>query len=114
MSTTAHVKRPWRRFRLAVVSLTVAGMLIPGTSAYAWKPITHVYLAEMALDDAVDDGKVTIYATDFRTGAIKKDGSGKPIKIGDYAVNPDMLEAPGNFRPSSVPASWGPTPIPIS
>lgn len=54
--------------------------------ALAWKPTTHVYLAERALEDALDNGKITIN----RAGA----GTGEIVgTIGEYPVAPDILEA---------------------
>jgi hypothetical protein len=50
------------------------------------KPKTHVYLAEIALQDALQDGKVTIYATDYANGAV---GS----SLGDFAVDTGVLAA---------------------
>lgn len=46
------------RVRAGLIALALAAA--PQT-AFAWKPNTHVYLAERALSDAVDDGKVTVY-----------------------------------------------------
>ncbi len=39
--------------------------------AEAWKPRTHVYLAEIAMLDAIKDGKVTIYRTDYSRSAAR-------------------------------------------
>lgn len=54
-------------------------------SSFAWKPVTHVYLAQEAWEDA-KDGKVTLYRVDYETGAI-----GAPL--GEFAVSPDLLAA---------------------
>lgn len=63
--------------------------------ALAWKPKTHIYLAEEALKDAVADGKVTLYETDHRSGAILG-------KLGEFDVDPKVLAAlkvaPRQFR----------------
>lgn len=50
------------------------------------KPKTHVFLAEIALQDALKDGKVTIYGTDYTKGTV---GSA----IGDFDVDPRALVA---------------------
>src|SRR5262249_54144812 len=84
------------------LALAVLGMLAAMRPAFAWKPTTHVYLAEVALGDALDDGKVTIFAVDYQNGKLRTDAAGRPFKIGDYAVNPAMLDAirqyPAQFR----------------
>lgn len=76
--------------------------LATGSTVLAWKPKTHVHLAEVAYNDAVDDGKVTIFAVDYQNGAVKKDASGKPMVVGTYNVNPGVLAAikahPAQFR----------------
>jgi hypothetical protein len=56
------------------------------TFSYAWEPLTHVALAQIALADALDDGKVTIYRVNSQTGQILG-------KLGDYPVDPDILAA---------------------
>ncbi|NEX94808.1 zinc dependent phospholipase C family protein, partial [Caulobacter sp. 17J65-9] len=76
----------------AAVMAAVAGVPTP---ALAWKPKTHVYLAEEALRDATDDGKVTIYETDYRTGRIIG-------VLGTFEVDAKILAAlraaPAQFR----------------
>lgn len=54
--------------------------------AYAWKPKTHIYLAEEALRDALDNEKVTLRLTDYRTGKVVGD-------LGEFAVDPQVLAA---------------------
>ncbi len=61
-------------------------MALSSTPAYAWKPDTHVFFAEQALKDAVDDGKVSIYRTDYENGQ-------RLDKIGDYEVDSELLSA---------------------
>jgi hypothetical protein len=51
-----------------------------------------VFFAEIARKDALD-GKVTIYAVDYENGRVLKDTSGNPVVIGEYEVNPAILEA---------------------
>jgi hypothetical protein len=51
-----------------------------------WEPITHVALAQMALADALDDGKVSIYRVNSIAGQVLE-------KVGDYPVEPTLLEA---------------------
>ena len=48
--------------------------------AFAWKPTTHVFLAERAIGDALDDGRVSI--PDLATGTVRT-----------YAVSPQTREA---------------------
>lgn len=89
------------RPRVAITLLTAAATLVSSTPALAWKPKTHVYLAEQALKDALDDGKVTIYATDFAGGTIRT-ANGAPVIVGEYKVDPRVLDAlrtfPAQFR----------------
>lgn len=54
--------------------------------ASAWKPKTHVYLAQLALQDAIADGKVTLYETDYASGRIVG-------VLGEFEVNPAILAA---------------------
>ena len=51
--------KDWTR-RLAAPVLAALALLTTAHPALAWKPIMHVYLAEQALADAIDDGRVTI------------------------------------------------------
>lgn len=53
---------------------------------FAWKPTTHVYLAERALEDALDNGMVTIERLDPATGKVTG-------VIGEYAVDAAVLAA---------------------
>ncbi|MVN88898.1 hypothetical protein GO986_19330 [Deinococcus sp. HMF7620] len=61
-------------------------LLLTGGTAYAWKPITHNYLAEEALRDALDDGFVTIPV--LANGAPQN-----PPVTQTYRVDPDLLLA---------------------
>ena len=85
--------------RIVAVTLLVA---IATPVVWAWKPKTHVHLAEVAMKDAVDDGKLTIFAVDYSSGTVKKDASGNNVVIGTYRVNPAVLAAlknnPAHFR----------------
>ncbi len=78
---------------LRFVLLIASGVLVLQGTALAWKPITHVYLAEQARLDAVEDGRVTIWATDFESGQLRRDAAGQPIRIGEYDVDPTVLTA---------------------
>lgn len=90
----------FRRTYLSMVAITA--VLGAASPARAWKPKTHVYLAEQALADATDDGRVTFYEVDPASNALKKGADGKPVKIGDYKVDSRVLEAlkkyPDQFR----------------
>jgi hypothetical protein len=80
------ITRLVRRLRAATGALLIAaGALLPG-AAQAWKPTTHVELAEIALQDALDDGRVTLMRVDPRTGAIAG-------VLGEFAVAPNILAA---------------------
>lgn len=71
------------RLMAAVALLTLT---VPIQPAYAWKPKTHIYLAEEALRDALDNGKVTIYEIDRATGRIVG-------PLGEFDVDPRILAA---------------------
>jgi len=98
-----------RRFKtLVATTLAVLLMAVFSTPAYAWKPNTHVFLAEQAMKDAVDDGKVSIYRTDYENGQ-------RLDKIGDYEVDAELLSAlranPQQYRagvigPDAYPDIW--------
>ena len=83
------------RFALLGAALTLAGpMTMISDTAQAWKPTTHVYFAERALDDA-KDGKVTISSVDYETGKVTG-------TVGTYSVDSKILAAirkfPSHFR----------------
>ncbi|HZW01513.1 MAG TPA: hypothetical protein VFF55_08085, partial [Candidatus Deferrimicrobium sp.] len=73
--------------------------------ALAWPAITHVHLGEVARQDAIDDGYVTLHRVDHETGAI-----GAPL--GDYQVDPDILKAlrtcPAQYRAGASYADFMP------
>lgn len=60
-------KRFWQIITTLVV---VIGTFSNASAALAWKPTTHVYLAEQAMADAIDDGKITIYKVNYQTGKV--------------------------------------------
>ena len=72
-----------RALLCGVAALTTLAAVSP---AHAWKPKTHIYLAEEALRDAIDDDKVTLYETDYRTGKIIGE-------LGQFKVDPEVLAA---------------------
>ena len=83
------------RAALLGAALTVAAFaLMTPDAAQAWKPTTHVYFAERALDDA-QDGKVTINSVDYETGTVTG-------TVGTYAVDKKILAAirkyPSHYR----------------
>lgn len=85
-------QKPRARSRMHAVSLMV---FLGLSSAYAWKPNTHVYLAEEVIKDAIPDGQVTICRTNFVTHEITQNCS-------NYQVDPEILQAirsyPQQFR----------------
>jgi hypothetical protein len=75
--------------RALIAALTLATMLANSQRAFAWKPKTHAHLAEVAYRDAVDDGLVTVYATDYQRGVIRRlRGNNNKVVIGTYRVYP--------------------------
>ncbi len=91
---------------LAAVSVT--------TCSLAWEPTTHVYLAEIAINEALTspDNKVTLYATDYLTGKILRDAAGNRIIFGRYEVNADMLRAIRANRQTYFAGVCGPDAFP--
>ncbi|MBE9031315.1 zinc dependent phospholipase C family protein [filamentous cyanobacterium LEGE 11480] len=64
-------------------ALPVCTLGLTATPAQAWKPTSHVGLAELALRDALADGRVTIDILNPRTGKLKQRRS--------YKVDPTIL-----------------------
>lgn len=91
--------KAWRvRVRTFIVILIAASFVVPPPApVYAWKPTTHVSLAELALQDALDDGMVTIYATDYESGRLFTTPSGGFLTIGEYPVDAQVLAALRNY-----------------
>jgi hypothetical protein len=91
-------KRFWQ---IATILAGMIGIFSHISPALAWKPTTHVYLAEKAMADALDDGKITIYKVNYQTGKVIFEG-GSPVKMGDYEVDPGILDAlrkyPSHYR----------------
>ncbi len=77
-----------RRVKLQIFVLLAVflGNWIILSNALAWKPTTHVYLAEQAMEDALADGKVTIYRVNYQQGEIVGE-------IGQYKVDGTILSA---------------------
>jgi hypothetical protein len=83
-----------RRLRYASGILALMQIIFCPT-ALAWKPNTHIFLAEQVLNDIIGDGKVTIHRVQY--------GTGRELEaIGEYSVSPDILNAirshPEQFR----------------
>jgi hypothetical protein len=91
----------------AIKPLGVLAMLLvlQPTAALAWKPTTHGYLAKQALDDALDDGRVTISSVDYVNGRVTG-------TLGTYAVDPTTLQAIRNFSAQYRAGVLGPDAYP--
>lgn len=104
-----HSNRPCRRawHKSVVAALLVALLinLIRPDQALAWKPTTHVFLGDIALKDALDNGKVTIYRVNYRTGQILS-------VVGEYAVEPTILAALQSYAPQYHAGILGPDAYP--
>ena len=81
---TAH-RRFFRLLTSVMLLLSITVSLVPAP-AHAWKPKTHIFFAEEALKDAIDDGKVTIHKVDYLTGTVVGE-------LGQYDVDADILAA---------------------
>jgi hypothetical protein len=87
MSLTFHSRRYWLKLRnISPFIILSLSLVWHPTAAFAWKPTTHVYLGKQALDDALDDGKVTIPRVDYSNGQITGE-------VGTYQVDPTILAA---------------------
>lgn len=94
----------WRTKKIVLSIILGSSMLFGNSSAaFAWKPTTHVYLVKRALEDALDDGMVTIERLDPATGKIVG-------VIGEYAVDAAVLDAlkkfPDQFRSGILGPNW--------
>ena len=95
-------------FFLSIISASLA------TSCLAWEPTTHVYFAEIAINEALQspDNKVTLYATDYLTGKILRDSSNNRVVFGRYEVNTQMLQAIRANRKTYFAGVCGPDAFP--
>lgn len=77
-----------------VVVLALIGVLVVCGSAHAWKPKTHMYIANVIMADALDNGRVWI------------------PPFGEFYVDPAVLAAiranPVQFRAGSIGPDWSP------
>lgn len=73
-------------------------------AAFAWKPKTHVYLADRALRD-VQNGKLAIHRVDRATGAVLD-------KVGDYRVDSALVSAIKENRQIFLAGVLGPDAYP--
>lgn len=76
----------WRGWEACACALLALAASSYPFAASAFKPKTHVHLAEEAVADALDDGRVTIYATDYWNGT-------RLQPIGHYSVDNRVLNA---------------------
>lgn len=87
-----------RKTRLLAAALGVTAVLLP-TAAAAWKPTSHVYFAEIAARDALDDGFVEIPI--LATGEVKR-----------YRVDEKTLRALRSYRAQYRAGVLGPDAYP--
>jgi hypothetical protein len=77
-----------------VAVLAFIGVLALCSGAHAWKPKTHMYVANVIMADALDNGKVWI------------------PPFGEFSVDPAVLAAiranPDQFRAGSIGPDWSP------
>ena len=81
-------------------------LAFPARALWAWKAKTHVYLAMLARQDAIDDGRITLYEMDHDQGLIRWEMNGRPKILGTYAVDPGILAAirqhPGQYKAGAL------------
>ncbi len=82
---TGHKQRYQKLLLVSFITVLLLNLILP-TYALAWKITTHIYLADIVLEDALDDGKVTIYRVNYESGEIIG-------IIGEYNVDPNILAA---------------------
>lgn len=79
-----YYKLRYQKFLLvSLITALLLNLILP-TYTLAWKITTHVYLADIVLEDALDNGKVIIYRVNYESGEIIGE-------IGEYAVDPAIL-----------------------
>ena len=92
-------------------SIALCSML--SNPALAWKPVTHAFLAQLAIDDAINNGgMVTIYAADYANGQILKDSHGRKKIIGTYQCDMAVLNAIKQNRRQYMAGVCGPDAYP--
>ena len=82
---------------------------IASVSAHAWKPSTHVYLAQQAVEDLLDDGKVTIEELDPKATDPTKRIKGV---IGTFTASPAIVKAIREFPGAYYTGVVGPDGLP--
>jgi alpha-tubulin suppressor-like RCC1 family protein len=96
----------------AICLLLLACLIYPAHGLWAWKSKAHVYLAMLARQDAIDDGKITLYEMDYEQGLIKRDATGQPKILGSYAIDPWILAAIRQFPEQYKAGAIGPDAFP--
>ncbi|MBW3623005.1 MAG: hypothetical protein KY468_06290 [Armatimonadetes bacterium] len=96
---------------LPLAALAGLSLLWGSGPAHAWKPVTHVYFADLAVEDAKDN-KVTIYAADYAAGTVKRDENGKPIVLGEYETDAGIMSAILSHYPEFRAGVLGPDAYP--
>ncbi|MFH1845297.1 MAG: PLAT/LH2 domain-containing protein [bacterium] len=102
---------PESRKRTIKVSILAVLLLCVAIQAYAWKPRTHIYIANIVLDDA-RDGKVSIppygeFEIDPRYREIIRGGQfDRFVRAGAIGPDgfPDMITGQANIHPANTDA----------
>ncbi len=85
--------------KLAAMMLIIAAIATAAAPAHAWKPTMHAFLADIALRDAIDDGKITINRVNYETGQVLG-------LVNTYNVDAELLQAlrrfPDHYRAGVV------------
>lgn len=106
-----RVRRSERFHLLAAIFTMIFALWLATGPALAWKPVTHVYFADLALEDAKDNF-VTIYESDYANGTVKRDENGNPIVLGQYEVDARLLSAINAYTPQFRAGVLGPDAYP--
>jgi len=105
MLSILHFFWHWLKMGSPSLLIIVLGSVSHPTEAWAWKPTTHVYLGEQALDDALDDGRVTIPRVNYESGQIIGE-------VGTYQVDPTILAVLRSHTPQYRAGILGPDAYP--
>ncbi|MEH2039249.1 hypothetical protein [Nostoc sp.] len=105
MLSTLHSLWHWLKVGSPSLLIISLSLISHPTEAWAWKPTTHVYLGKQALDDALEDGKVTIPRVNYDNGQIIGE-------VGTYQVDPTILAALRSHAPQYRAGILGPDAYP--
>src|SRR4051812_35904967 len=101
---SGEIRMSRRSPSVLVVALVIAvfsglAVSVPARRAAAWKPPTHLFGVEAALQDAIDDGEITIATPD---GAPPVTVPANPTIVEALRAHPEAYRA-GTIGPDAYP-----------